>query len=289
MTGVGVDGEQSFLLDSLEDLERERAAGDISDEDYTRLRNRYTTRAATALRRAEQHRSSAAPTNDTPTDAVASGEKAAPPSSAGHRVRPRRRRRALVVGGALAVVAAVAIIVVVSTTSPRLPGQTVSGTVKLSAGQQLRETLDQAESLEGAGNDPGAVALYRQVLATDPTQPDALAQLGWLEFEAGAQAANSAVLSQAQSLEERAVRVAPAAYAPHLYLGSMLLAENNPSGAVTQFRAFLADHPPASQVDVARPFIIRAFTAEHLPLPTLPAAPTATTAPATTPSSTATR
>jgi tetratricopeptide (TPR) repeat protein len=186
------------------------------------------------------------------------------------------------VGGVLAVVAAVATLVVVSTTRPRLPGQTASGSVKLSAGQQLQETLDQAESLEKSGNTSGAVALYRQVIATDPTQPDALAQLGWLEFEAGAQAGNSTVLSQAQSLEERAVRAAPSAYAPRLYLGSMLLAENDMAGAVTQYRAFLADHPPATQVDAARPFIVRAFNAEHLPVPTFPAAASATTAPLTT-------
>ena len=37
-----LDDERTFLCDSLEDLERERDAGDLSEEDYTVLRDRYT-------------------------------------------------------------------------------------------------------------------------------------------------------------------------------------------------------------------------------------------------------
>ena len=42
------------MLDSLEDLERERAAGDLSDADYGALRDRYTQRAAEVLRAIER-------------------------------------------------------------------------------------------------------------------------------------------------------------------------------------------------------------------------------------------
>ena len=50
MTRAELEDERSFLLDSLEDLERERAAGDLSDADYEVLRDRYTRRAAEVLR-----------------------------------------------------------------------------------------------------------------------------------------------------------------------------------------------------------------------------------------------
>ena len=64
--------------------------------------------------------------------------------------------------------------------------------------------------------------------------------------------------------------VDPGAYAPHLYLGSMLLTEGYAQGAVAEFRSYLAGHPPASSVAAAAPFITRAFSQAGLPVPPLP-------------------
>ncbi len=47
---TGLEEERDFLLKSLEDLEAERAAGDISEADYVSLRDDYTARAAEVLR-----------------------------------------------------------------------------------------------------------------------------------------------------------------------------------------------------------------------------------------------
>ena len=58
--------EQQFLLDSLRDLERERAAGDIDEHDYTTLRDGYIARAAAITRE---------------LDGSAEPEPAAPPSA----------------------------------------------------------------------------------------------------------------------------------------------------------------------------------------------------------------
>jgi len=267
VSDVELDDERSFLLDSLEDLERERAAGDIGDADYVRLRDRYTRRAAAALRRAGPEGVRPSAIHVERTCRAATSPPASPSTTRGS--QPRRRRRAYLVGGMCALVAALVLWVVLATTSARLPGQTATGTVRLSAGQQLRATLAEAHALEGSGDDAGALALYQQVLSSDPTQVDALSASGWLEFQAGVQARNSAVLARAQDQEEQAVRLDPGAYAPRAYLGSMLLAENDAAGAVTQFRAFLSDHPPADQVAAARSYITRAFEAEHLPVPAL--------------------
>jgi len=126
------------------------------------------------------------------------------------------------------------------------------------------------------------------VLARDPTQPDALAQLGWLEYEAGVASRDPAVLAKAQQLEETALRAAPDAYAPHLYLGSMLLAEGDNTGAVAQYRQFLADAPPTAEVRAAQQFIDEAFEAVHQPVPALPGVTSSapSTPPATSPSAT---
>ena len=168
------------------------------------------------------------------------------------------------------VLAAVALTLVMSEAGARLPGQTATGSVSLSRSAQLQRTLAQAETLQSSGDGAEALGLYRQVLAQDPTQPDALAQAGWLEYQAGAQSADAAVLTEAQDTEQAAVRAAPGAYAPRLYLGSMFLAEDNAAGAVVQYRQFLADVPPAAEVAVAKPFIVEAFGKAHEPVPTMP-------------------
>jgi tetratricopeptide (TPR) repeat protein len=273
VTRAELDDERSFLLDSLEDLERERAAGDLSDEDYVALRDSYTKRAADVLRALERDRSSRDEASPQPDDEEPGDASTSPP--------PPRRRRGLLVAGLSTLVLAVAATLVVTQTGVRLPGQTETGSVRLSSAAQLRETLAQAESLQSSGNEDEALRLYEQILSVDPTQPDALTQAPWLEFEAGVKSRNGAVLAQAQAQEQAAERVDPGAYAPHLYLGSMYLAEGDAAAAVTQYRQFLADRPPTSEVLVAQPFITQAFGQAHQPVPALPgvaAAPT-TTAP----------
>ncbi len=45
-----LEEERAFLLKSLDDLEREREAGDIDEHDYETLKDDYTRRAVTVLR-----------------------------------------------------------------------------------------------------------------------------------------------------------------------------------------------------------------------------------------------
>ena len=271
-----LDDELSFLLGSLEDLERERAAGDLSDADYATLRDSYTQRAAEVLRASGRETSAKASSEDAqPSEGAQSSDASPSPMSAGAEspervVPPRRRRRAVLVVGSMVLVVAVAVAVVVSQTGTRLPGQTATGSVNLSGGAQLRRTLAQAETLETSGNAAGALRLYHQVLVQEPNQPEALAESGWLEYQAGVQAQDAGLLSSAQQLEQEAQRAEPGAYAPHLYLGSMLLAEGNAVGAVAQYRQFLSDGPPQSEVRAAEPFIAEAFHKAGLPVPAMP-------------------
>ena len=282
MTRSELDDERSFLLDSLEDLERERAAGDLSEADYENLRDRYTRRAAQVLRALDDDDGTGLDgTEARPAGAEQGSRPGLTPHVVTSRLRPRRRerrrRRTLFFMGLLVLLVAVAVTVVVTQSGTRLPGETATGSVSLSRAVQLRRTLAQAETLEAEGNAPGAVRLYDQVLAQDPAQPDALAQLGWLEFEAGAASRDTAVLSKAQQLEQEAQRAEPRAYAPHLYLGSMLLAEGDDTAAVGQYRQFLADDPPQAEVRAAQPFITEAFSKAGQPLPTMPGTVTPTT------------
>jgi tetratricopeptide (TPR) repeat protein len=290
VTRSELDDERSFLLDSLEDLERERAAGDLSEADYVTLRDRYTRRAAdvlralddddgTGLERTEGRHSGAEPESRPELTPPVVTSRPRPRSRP--RRRERRRRRTLFVMGLLVLLAAVAVTVVVTQSGTRLPGETETGSVSLSRAAQLRRTLAQAETLEAQGNAPGAVRLYNQVLAQDPAQPDALAQLGWLEFQAGAASRDTTVLSKAQQLEQEAQRAEPSAYSPHLYLGSMLLAEGDDTGAVGQYRQFLADDPPQVEVRAAQQFITEAFSKAGQPVPAMPGTTPTTVTPTT--------
>jgi len=288
VTRSELDDERSFLLDSLEDLDREKEAGDLSEADYVVLRDRYTRRAAAVLRALERdgtHEREAIQDSVERARSAVGAEGASELSAAAPR-RRARRKRGLLVMGLVVVVGAVGLTVVLTETGSRLPGQTATGTVSLSRGAQERRTLSQAESLEASGNSAQALRLYLQVLGEDPTQPEALAQSGWLEFEAGAKSQDSALLSRAQGQEQAAVRADPGAYAPRLYLGSMLLAEGDVTGAVAQYRQFLADGPPPAEVEVARPFITQAFGRAGLAVPAMPGTASSTT-PSTSPATTA--
>ena len=113
-------------MDSLEDLERERAAGDLSDADYAVLRDRYTRRAAEVLHALErtETRDRGPPTVARPTgpaettarlDSSTRRHRERGSASGGGVGRGRRRRTVLVIGS-LAIVAAVAVTIVVTQT-----------------------------------------------------------------------------------------------------------------------------------------------------------------------------
>lgn len=260
--------ERDFLLRSLEDLESERAAGDLVDADYEALRDVYTARAAVVLRALDV----AAPQQRVLADHAGPDPSAAlePVADGPGPGRPRRRRRALL-WGALAAFAVAAVVLVVAEVTTRLPGQTSSGSITLSRTQQLQRTLAQAETLEGEGKLSQALVLYRQVLQQDPTQEQALAESGWLEYEAGASAKNAALLSRGQGDELAAEHADPSAYAPHLYLGSMQLVEGQPAAAADEFARFLSSSPPVSVEQTAWPYVVRAFTEAGRPVPPVPA------------------
>ncbi|MGA2037025.1 MAG: hypothetical protein ABSH04_05510 [Acidimicrobiales bacterium] len=293
----GLRDERDVLLLSLEDLEREHDSGDLSDEDYVLLRDRYTERAAQVLRALDGTCASPVTAGAPPltaavppgvTGAVRVGSPAETPartqedyaehgdvsSPAGAPVlvsgRRSRRRWSLAIVGVLVVVVVASVVLVIRASSSRLPGQTVTGSVSLSRQQLLRRSLAQAQVLEAEGEAAGALKLYHQVLEQDPTQEEALAESGWLEYQAGVQAKDATLLSQGQDEEGKAERADPSAFTPHLYMGSMLLVEGEAKGAVTQYRLFLADSPPSSVVRSAELFIDQAFRRAGLAPPPLP-------------------
>jgi tetratricopeptide (TPR) repeat protein len=187
------------------------------------------------------------------------------------RFRIRRSRWFLV--GAVASFAAAAVVLVPAFTSGRLPGQTPTGSVNLSASQQTTRTLEQAATLVNQDRLGEAASLYQSVLVTHPNDEVALAQLGWLEYRIGRQGGSSTLLTDARTKLLRATVLAPKDWAPYLYLGTIaLLQDGDASTAVSEFDQFLANSPPGSVVAEAASTIRSAFRQADRPLP--PGVPT---------------
>jgi tetratricopeptide (TPR) repeat protein len=153
--------------------------------------------------------------------------------------------------------------------SDRLPGQTSSGSISLSQGQQVEQTLNQAATLDNQGQLGQAAQLYQSVLNNHPDNEVALAQLGWLEYQTGRQGASASLIDDARAKLGRAVQLDPGDYAVRLYLGTVLLQQDgDATGAVEQYRQFLADNPPAAVVQQAAVELRAAYQQAGLPVPT---------------------
>ena len=283
-----LEDEREFLVRSLDDAELEHSAGDLSPGDFELLRRRGRARldeveASRAARDAALDAGPApgppgagrtvaadgGPGVDPSARADGAGEVGGAPAAGATTPGHRRRRWWLVAVGAAAM-AAGAVLLVVHLNSPQLPGQSISGSVDLNASQQIQQELAQAAALANEGTKGSvaqALAIYRQVLAKEPDQPQALAEVGWLEWEAGAVADKPSLVAEGKALVQRSLKVEPDDYAAHFSLGTILLKEGDAAGAAAQYRTYLAQGPPAGELAAAAPYLREAFTAAGLPLP----------------------
>lgn len=155
-----LEEEREFLLRSLEDLEREHAAGDVDDADYAALKDDYTARAAVVLRAIEAGRSR-------------------PP----RRRPPGSRRRLAMTVLAVVLFAGLAGVLAAQAVGRRDPGGVISGDVN----QSLTEKLNEAGRRGSSGELEQAIELYDEVLVEDPTNAEAMTYRGWMQFLSGEQ------------------------------------------------------------------------------------------------------
>jgi tetratricopeptide (TPR) repeat protein len=278
-----LEDEREFLLRSIDDAAREREAGDLSTADHDVLVARDRARLA------EVEAEMAALGPEVASDAVVDQPDAVP---------PRRRygtwSRVGIVVACLFILAG-AVILVDHAVSPAAPGQAPSGSVTsvtsltLSKAQQIEDQLAAASVLADDGEDKGALELYNKVLTEDPDDAPALAAGGWLEWNAGVSGKSATLVRAGRQAEEKAVRVGPDFNGGHLYLGLILLdQDDNAAGAVTQFTAFLKDDPSESEVKSFAAQIAPAWAQLHEPLPAAVAAATSSTTTTTASSTTTT-
>ena len=268
--------ERHFLRQSIEDLEEQRAAGEVDEEDFAVLDSRYGRRlaeveAATAdLAARDQAAHRQAGTADDPEVSLRRLD-GVPPASRARRLRRRlgSRRARLGIGiAAAACFVAAATLLAASLAGVRLPGESATGSVTLSSAQQERETLDRAAVLGSEGQVAEAVQLYNQVLQRDPNQPDALAYGGWLVRLAGLSSKNRIVLARGDASVARAVKVAPGYPDGHALLGVILYEDfGRPGAASVQFRAALSAGASKNLLMSVAAIAAEAFAAAEEPLP----------------------
>ena len=164
---AALEEERDFLLRSLEDLEREHAAGDVDDSDFEELKDDYTARAAAAIRAIEDR-----------TAAVKS-------------LRPQRnwQRTALglVLVGALAVGASW---LVFRNAGTRAPGQGLTGDIRQDSSNlilqaqgltgQAQASLQAGDSTKALKQFESAVQAYDKALEISPENVQVMTYRGWV-------------------------------------------------------------------------------------------------------------
>jgi tetratricopeptide (TPR) repeat protein len=147
-----LEEQRDFLLASLEDLEREHAAGDVDEHDYAALKDDYTARAAAVLRALESGRARTAPES-----------------------RRSWRRGALISLGVVAF-AVLAGGLMAQALGRRDAGEVATGDIR----QSVTEKLNEAGRRGSAGELDAAIDLYDEVLVDDPGNVEALTYKGWM-------------------------------------------------------------------------------------------------------------
>ncbi|CAM8639973.1 TPR repeat [Acidimicrobiia bacterium] len=164
---VALEEERDFLLRSLEDLEREYAAGDVDQSDYVALNDDYTARAADVIRAIDSRNELAVST------------------------RPVRSwKQSALTLGLVALLGVGAGWVVFRDSGTRAPGQGLSGDVRQdSANLILRAqgyTGQASAALQAGDTDKAleqyelAIESYDKALELSPANVEALTYRGWV-------------------------------------------------------------------------------------------------------------
>jgi tetratricopeptide (TPR) repeat protein len=248
-----LEDERAGLLRTLEDLDEERATGQISDEAYRALRRETEGRAVIVLRTLEAGGDLEAASELHGLRPRTPPRQVEPDGSDGGPTPARRRTLALV---ASALVIGVVAVVLAGAIRSRSPGDPLSGTVQggLAFFEQrvadhpndVAARLDLGQRYLETGDGVSAVQQYLAVLQLDPKNAEAHTRLGFLLYQAG-RAADG--LREVQA----ALAVDPT-YPEALYDQAVILLKglDRPEEAATSLRAYLAAAPFGSHHDDAQ-------------------------------------
>lgn len=240
-----LEREREFLLRSLDDLDRERDAGNIDDASYDELHADYTARAAAVLRRLD-------------------GEGVATTTAD----EPASRR--LLTLGAIAVIAIVAVAFVAVSVRQRQPGGSLTGnapraTATVSpqaqraalaaavkrAPEDYSARIAYARSLLGASDYKNAIQQFDTAATLAPKQPEPLTYGGWLRALVALQIPSGSdrdlLVESAMQKFDAAIAAAPTYADTYVFRGLVHFRLGDAKAAVPDFQRFLQlapdDHP----------------------------------------------
>jgi tetratricopeptide (TPR) repeat protein len=212
-----LEEQRTFLVRSLDDLERELAAGDIDALDASTLRDDYTHRLAEVQRAIETRR-------------VAIAEQA-PPGRLGRRL----------VGAVLVVaLAGGSGLFVANVAGSRKPGDAITGNIPE---RNFDGLLTQAAQAAQDGRFADALENYDTVLDQDPTNVEALAEKGLLLASLALPSKRPTLLDEGEKLVRQAIEVEPDEARPRFYLGLVRQLRDDTDGALAAFDDALARDP----------------------------------------------
>lgn len=134
-----------------------------------------------------------------------------------------------------------------------------------SSAPSLTKELASGEALAGLGAVKQARTEFDRVLATYPSDPTALAYLGWIDFNL---AKTKSAKADSISVLAHAAQLGAYDASAQLYYGLVLFyGEDRPVAAVTHLNRFLATHPSKSLVQQAYRLAKPAYLAAHRKIP----------------------
>jgi tetratricopeptide (TPR) repeat protein len=212
-----LEEQRSFLVRSLDDLERELAAGDLDDLDASTLRDDYTRRLADVQR------------------AIESGHVAIAENAP-----PRRLGRRLVGGLLVVALAGGSGLFVANVAGSRKPGEAITGNI---TERNFDGLLTQAAQDAQDGKFADALANYDTVLDQDPANVEALSEKGLLLASLALPSKRPTLLDEGEKLVRKAIAAEPDLARPRFYLGLVLQLRDDTDGALAAFDAALARDP----------------------------------------------
>jgi tetratricopeptide (TPR) repeat protein len=258
-TREALEVEKVQALQALRELQWDRQAGLLSDDDHAELTARYEARAASVLKRLDA-------LGPAPAAPVPTGSAAARPAPSRRRV-PWTQRPAVLTGGAVVVLLFGVVLgaLAVRHTAPEPPaGPTGAGPGPMGPGPMpgpgptpgggergplpkamLEGMLRAAHQALDAGQYSDAIAAYKAVLKRDPQNVDAITHLGVILAQAGH-------VDPALEAFDRALAIDPS-YAHALWDKAQLLHDQRRdyAGAIAAWERFVAVGPPGPDRDQA--------------------------------------
>ncbi|HEV8309726.1 MAG TPA: tetratricopeptide repeat protein [Methylomirabilota bacterium] len=244
---AALEAEKVLALRAIRELELDREAGLLADDDYEELRTRYEGRAAAILRQLDA-------LGPRPSAIAGAARRAAPPHV------PWTQRPLVLAGGALAILVfgVVLGVLVVRFTGPappemraELPGPAAApptgegGSARPIPKAMLEGMLRAAHASLDAGRYPEAIAAYKAVLKRDPQNVDAITHLGVILALAGHADAALEAFDRALAIDS--------SYPHALWDKARVLYElrQDYAGAIAAWERFVAVAPPGDDREQA--------------------------------------